>query len=141
MSHPMFGQEPLIPTTTLCFEGQKVQVMGRFMHETLMLTTEDDPITNLLTAKLSAYVLTREVHRGTDAHLFRTPATWWQHLKADHFPQWYKRRWPVRYTDTEVKFDYRLVHAYPQADIAVPPSFGKSTRLVEVLVSENVSHA
>jgi len=25
------------------------------------------------------------------------PATWWQMFKRDHMPEWFKKRWPVRY--------------------------------------------
>jgi hypothetical protein len=25
------------------------------------------------------------------------PASWWQHFKAEHFPRWMKRKFPVKY--------------------------------------------
>lgn len=40
-----------------------------------------------------------------------TPSTWWQMLKQEHFPEWYKKRWPVLTTPQyfsemkEVEFD------------------------------------
>jgi len=27
----------------------------------------------------------------------KVPASWWDHLKQDHFPEWLKQRWPVRF--------------------------------------------
>lgn len=33
---------------------------------------------------------------------FKAPASWWQHFKQDRLPEWYKKRWPVRY-----KYDNR----------------------------------
>lgn len=31
-------------------------------------------------------------------HSVSWPADWWQHLKHQHAPGWFRRRWPVRYT-------------------------------------------
>lgn len=28
-----------------------------------------------------------------------TPSSWWQHFKRDHMPEWFKKRWPVKYVD------------------------------------------
>ena len=44
----------------------------------------------------------------------KRPATWWQMLKEQHAPYWFKRRWPVRYT-TEM-YDARAL--YPK--LAMP---------------------
>jgi hypothetical protein len=34
----------------------------------------------------------------------QVPASWWQHLKQDHFPAWYLSRWPVEYRDRVVSY-------------------------------------
>jgi hypothetical protein len=67
------------------------------------------------------------------------PASWFQHLKRDHFPAWWVARWPVR---TEVLSETRRKHAsktvrhveehtadftqyaeFPVADIQMPDKY------------------
>ena len=45
---------------------------------------------------------------------FQIPASWWQHWKRDHAPNWLKKQWPVKYIKR--KADVRWV--YP----SIPPS-------------------
>jgi len=37
-----------------------------------------------------------------------TPATWWDMLKKQHAPEWFKRRFPVRYN--KQRYDMRCVY-------------------------------
>lgn len=134
-SLPGMGLGPLAVRREV-FETREVAVMGRFTQETLTFTTQEDPVRLELVAKLHAHVLAKEIHQGTDRHEVSHPATWWQHLKADHLPAWFRRRWPVRYRKIAVDFDYRILQTYPEADVPVPPHFGKPHRLVEVAVFE-----
>jgi hypothetical protein len=48
------------------------------------------------------------------------PKNWWQHLKDDHFPEGWKRRWPVQYKSvfSDVTFDHRAL--LPKFD-RIPP--------------------
>jgi len=36
------------------------------------------------------------------------PKNWWEHLKDDNFPTWWKRKWPVQYKTvySDVTFDH-----------------------------------
>ena len=47
------------------------------------------------------------------------PATWWDRLKADHAPAWYRRRHPIRETFyvRTIEFDGKLIfpgHEFPK---------------------------
>ena len=53
---------------------------------------------------------------------YRVPSSWWQMLKRDKLPRWFRRRYPVEFTDKTVK---RTVHftryaEYPMANLAIP---------------------
>lgn len=58
-------------------------------------------VTAMLEEQLVKKTHTAEVTATAFAEVIATatatcPATWWQHLKQDHFPHWFIRRWPVR---------------------------------------------
>lgn len=125
------GTPQLIKKT---YDAHKVGVMGQFSRELLEWTTEENPVQMHLVAKLHTYVLRDKVFEGTDHHVVACPATWWQHLKADHFPGWFRRRWPVRYHQTQVDFAYQVFQTFPEADVPAPPEFGKAHHLVEVVL-------
>jgi hypothetical protein len=36
------------------------------------------------------------------------PSTWWEHWKEQHAPDWFKKRWPVKYSG--VKYDTEIIH-------------------------------
>tara|TARA_Y100000310_G_C20581694_1_gene763336 strand:+ start:182 stop:616 length:435 start_codon:yes stop_codon:yes gene_type:complete len=44
------------------------------------------------------------------------PASWWQHLKADHFPKWYLNRWPVTCRE-DTTLPHITRHLCPHADV------------------------
>jgi len=62
--------------------------------------------------------------------IYRVPASWWQHFKQQHFPQWALKRWPVELETRssmqkrmfgmqfEQDFDVRVVAKYPMCDQA-----------------------
>lgn len=54
----------------------------------------DRLVYNLTTFVMSERLAPDVVEIVVDAKA-EVPASWWQHLKRDHFPQWYTRRWPV----------------------------------------------
>jgi len=57
--------------------------------------------------------------------VYRTPASWWQMLKRDHAPMWFKKRWPViESIDTVVIKD-----VYPFPKIKLPDDLGPCIRI------------
>lgn len=51
-----------------------------------------------------------------DPYIVKQPATWWQHFKADYFPRWALRRWPVVMTKTELS----VATLYPHLKTELP---------------------
>lgn len=68
---------------------------------------------------------------------FEFPASWWQHLKRDHFPAWFKERWPVRNAVVvrryvgEVRVERHLT--YPEASVHLPENQWGSPVYVETM--------
>ena len=50
------------------------------------------------------------------------PKNWWEHLKDDHFPEWWKKRWPVQHKEVwrDVTFNHWAL--LPGFD-KVPPGY------------------
>ena len=79
--------------------------------------------------RLRGYVLAEEVDNRTKQVMFRItiPATWWEQFKEDKFPNWLKRRFPVRQrTITKTKIvRFRKLATYPMANIVLKDKVGK----------------
>ena len=93
------------------------------LHEMTMALFDDfamRPVVDLsLHARWSADTIAFRVKQAVYGETLDTleidrPATWFQMLKEQHAPYWFKRRWPVRYT-TET-YDARAL--YPK--LAMP---------------------
>lgn len=68
-----------------------------------------DEVTKILSMRLSAYVLTDKKPGVT----ILTPKTAWEHFKQDHMPDWFTKKYPVKYIEHKVDFrvlypDYKL---------------------------------
>lgn len=85
-----------------------------------------------LFAKLSAYVLKEEFEPVTETLTQSIPATWWQHFKRDHFPNWLVRRFPVRTIALTATLTCVPKAIYPRAKI----KFGEPTYKFHVLVKD-----
>lgn len=54
------------------------------------------------------------VEREQKIEINTVPLNWWQHLKKDHAPEWFVKKWPVKYkTETHVITGHVL---YPDFD-------------------------
>jgi hypothetical protein len=90
---------------------------------------------NLL-VRLSAYVLTEQLADEYHPVSLGLPATWWQHLKQDHAPEWFKRRWPVRFRKMTCQIHVRTSGTYPDMKMALPPGeFGDRVIIQELSTS------
>lgn len=75
--------------------------------------------------RLSSEVLAEKLVDSAETSELEVPATWWQHLKRDHFPAWFTRRWPVRVAKFRQTVSFQRHRTYPNASIALPPkTFG-----------------
>lgn len=85
-----------------------------------------------LMMRLTAVVLREHLVSDTYTAQLPVPASWWQHLKHDHAPAWFTRRWPVRHVTwrRDVRFDRYAT--YPRATWAVPPELGQVVLYEEI---------
>lgn len=62
---------------------------------------------------------------GTQEHtvMVDVPSSWWQHLKEDHFPQWYVRRWPVLHKTRRVVIDLTTIGAFSDEMFQTPEKY------------------
>lgn len=51
-----------------------------------------------------------------DPYCYETPSSWWQMLKKEHFPKWFLKRYPVKYTKTELT----IKTLYPKLKTRIP---------------------
>jgi hypothetical protein len=57
--------------------------------------------------------------------VYRTPASWWQMLKRDHAPAWFKKRWPV--VESIDKVIIKDVFPFPK--VKLPDDLGVCIRI------------
>lgn len=142
----------------LTLEQRKVAVqelVAQRLRYSAKLNVTEEEIFDRLLYRLSAYVLEERVaHRTQEFTIKATatarvsaqaraeievPKTWWQHLKQDHFPAWFTRRWPVQvqtFVQTNRKHasktthtvethwaDFREYAQFPAASIRTPEDF------------------
>ena len=129
-----FGRDSMESVTfeKLKFAAQTI-LPGKAMVESLRIDQMWDSHLKQMLVGLSTTVLAHnfEDHKRTVTipMTFQHPATWWDMLKRDHFPEWLLQRFPVRSVE-ETKTGKRTVTfkkyaTYPEADIALPPqTFG-----------------
>jgi hypothetical protein len=90
-------------------------------------------LSDMLCVRLRSYVLAEKLADVTKTSALSVPASWWQHLKADHFPCWYTRRWPVRTTSWTQEVNFKAYRTYPNASIMLPASKWGGPHIVEIV--------
>lgn len=50
-----------------------------------------------------------------DPWIFKEPSSWWQHFKKSHFPNWLKKRFPVK--EKETKLDVTLLYPHLKTNL------------------------
>lgn len=99
------------------FQHRRVYAMGRYTRESMQRDRTKDVVTGELVERVTALVLAKHIRHGTDTQEVRYPATWWQHFKQAHFPDWALKRWPVFNIVEQVHFDYDQYALFPEADL------------------------
>jgi hypothetical protein len=119
-----------LSTDQVVLDRLKVATMGQvqrhlledaqFVARTADVAFFEDRFTGNLCLSLRALVLgLRREDRERTVHL-DVPASWWQHLKRDHTPEWFTRRRPVRYERLTRTITFSVHQTYPNASIALP---------------------
>jgi hypothetical protein len=81
----------------------KVDAQTRFIGDTV-----DDLVLTLETEVLAEKKVDEEY-----IVTFRTPATWWQMFKAQHFPEWMRLRWPIKWATEKRTVHFKKHLCYP----------------------------
>lgn len=67
-----------------------------------------DLLTGDLILQLISTTIKKLEHSDSIKLTLDVPSSWWQHLKQDCFPVWYKKKWPVKYITKEKMFLFDL---------------------------------
>lgn len=108
---------------------RRVLDLGEFSTKSLELRRWEDPGIMGMVYDLRIAVL---AHKFVTAHqeastTVAVPKTWWQHLKQDHAPKWFKTRYPVQKRNIRVELEvtFERYSTFPMADIPMPENFGQ----------------
>jgi hypothetical protein len=125
-----------LSTQKVLFEKKRYAVQmidsrfGSLSRESLEYEEREDFMLDALIKRLSMDVLCSPPVKKeySEEKQIKFPASWWQHLKLDHFPEWFKKKWPVVYDIQNVKLNINVetVTMYPEANISLPGRFGSA---------------
>jgi len=57
---------------------------------------------------------------------FKSPLNWWEHFKEQHAPNWFIKKWPVRYKTHFKWVKIQNYRTFPHANIAIEKTLGQS---------------
>ena len=83
----------------------------------LVLELHDDVVSENIIWQLTGYVLGNKIHTESFDRTVKTyPATMWEELKEDFAPEWFLKRYPVRYHREITKKVTNHYHVCPHLD-------------------------
>jgi len=105
------------------------KLVGRFVLESTNIRTHNNPpgLDGMLVEMYTSILARKLVEdRYKDSKVIEVPATWFQHLKQDHAPAWFKERYPVKLTPITVTLSvvFDRYATYPKADVPMPDHMG-----------------
>jgi hypothetical protein len=106
--------------------GLSVRVSPQVAQSLEIEPTEMDQFTNDLTLRISTFVLGEKLGKTEEVARLQVPATWWQHWKFSHAPEWFKKRFPVRYQWVLVNYEREERMTYPHAKVLPTSEWGLS---------------
>ncbi len=94
------------------------QYMSPEVMAELSIDASSDLIAGQMVTALRGFVWSNQIHveRQTTA----VPATWWDHFKDTFFPDWLRRRMPIR-TQT-ITTETKFIHTCPHLNISGDPN-------------------
>lgn len=97
--------------------------LGRTTLDSINIKQMEDTATRDMLLSLEAQVLSDKIAEDSYPvwHRWREPLNWFEHLKKDHAPKWFKKRWPVQYLDKKQKRVVKFTRwaQYPKANVAL----------------------
>ena len=114
--------------------------LGHTSLETLEIRTMYDMFIGKV-IEASFDVLRDKIHedRTTVTFTYKVPSNWWEHLKKEKAPKWFKKKYPVQFTTKTVKRTavFKRYAEYPKANVAIPKG---SKLFIETLGGLEVIH-
>lgn len=129
MPNLSFDPNETVTVTRKYFELLRVgasKSIGRTTIESMQLKTYEvswlDGLVLDITADLLADRLAEDRYKRQV--IFKYPASWLQHLKEQKAPEWFKRKYPVKYqTVTKtVNVQFKRYATYPKANLSIDKS-------------------
>ena len=114
--------------------------LGHTSLESLEIRTMSDMFIGKV-IEASFEVLRNKIHedRTTVTFTYKVPSNWWEHLKKEKAPKWFKEKYPVKFTSKTMRRTavFKRYAEYPKANVAIP----KDGRLfIEMLGGLEVIH-
>jgi hypothetical protein len=113
----------------IVLEKMKVVVGKRFsgqlLHDLTLQTEIMRDEFDGLAIKLSSYVMAEEVDKRTKDVAFEYPKNWIEMFKEQHFSDWLKERFPVKYKTITRKVTFRKMATYPKLNRVFPDEQNK----------------
>ena len=82
---------------------QKLRTTLPFRNDFFQLEAiEIDQMMEEIAIQVKRKFYTHEVKQEHNV-IQRIPANWWEHLKLEKFPRWWKRRWPVQFNEQIIR--------------------------------------
>jgi hypothetical protein len=111
---------------TYTLKSLKVQLAKRFGAATLEKTSVEfeyllDKFVDDVHVRVTSYIFGVDMPTTYTVSVL-VPKTWWEHLKEDHFPEWWKRKWPVQYKEVYRDVTFNHWALLPGFD-KVPPGY------------------
>lgn len=89
----------------------------------LEIHQQRDFLTDGIVYTITTNILRQKIHEDKEkiAFIYSFPSNWWEHLKADHAPQWFIKKYPIKYTEhrKERTLTFTRYAEYPKANILV----------------------
>ncbi len=90
-----------------------------------------DDVTGYITYQLRALLWGEKVKWNEVRRQVHCPENWWQHFKLECLPEWFKRKWPVRYAVAELVVERDAWKLYPDLNVPFNLPNAQFTRYVE----------
>ncbi len=92
------------------------QMVSLALLRDMQFESVEDIVSDAIIQRLRFYLLANKVHDEDNETAKTYPATMWEELKRDFWPNWLKRRFPVRYSRDVTHHNHKHYHVCPHLD-------------------------
>ncbi len=101
--------------------------MGAHSLSQLGISSYADSVSRQIIHNLRTYVLSEKTKEEEVTHRFRYPANWWEHLKYDKAPQWFLKKFPVKWKYEKMTTKVKHYQCVPMFSKVLDPREQKHT--------------